>query len=218
MRIRKLKTFVAFVLFLASAVAGAEESCRWADTKVAKVLGGDFVSPEQVAIKWGVVYSDTQLKQLCDTVPTTNKEVWWLKLNDYVFMPAPPRPMSLAEMRDVPSSGDGDRTTFGWLPIKKKPFKGSLGESWETQRGLLSEKNERPPNDAEAFWVITSYFRVRGIRLFEKFFVRTNSVDSSGNRVLVGLFTGDSPNVCGCSGDILDAKNVGITSATQRRK
>jgi hypothetical protein len=37
-------------------------------------------------------------------------------------------------------------------------------------------------------WFITTYFEVRGTRLFEGVYVRTSTLDSFGQHVLVGLF------------------------------
>jgi hypothetical protein len=44
------------------------------------------------------------------------------------------------------------------------------------------------PNAAEMSWFITTYFEVRGIRLFESIYVRTSNLDSDGDRVSVGGF------------------------------
>jgi hypothetical protein len=207
---------VAFVLFLASAVAGAEDKC-WAEAE--QYLGTDFVSPTDVMrVNTSMTYSATQMEELCRTIPTGvgwGDQLWWLKKGHYILMPAPTTPVSLAEIRGV--GVGGDKTTFGWLAIKKEPVPGSLGKNWEKQEKLLS-RNERIPNAAEVFWYVTTYFRVRGVRLFKDAFVRTASVDSNGNRVLVGFFTADNPNVCGCSGDTLDATTVGIAAAGKRKE
>ena len=80
-----------------------------------------------------------------------------------------------------------DKTSFGWLAIKKTPVSNSTNKKWDEQSKLLSAL-EHIPNAAEMSWFITTYFEVRGIRLFESVYVRTSSLDSGGFSVHVGHF------------------------------
>jgi hypothetical protein len=168
------------------------------------ILGNDFITPEEVAkARPGVVYSDEQIAALASTLPSADV-LRWCKDNGYAVTPAPPTAMSMLDVRELATgnfySKTGgwyadqkfarkDKTSFGWLAIRKTPVPNSTSRTWSEQQQLLSGV-ESVPNAAEMTWFITTYFAVRGVRLFRGVYVRTSSLDSDDSHVLVGYFGG----------------------------
>lgn len=166
------------------------------------ILGADFITPEEVMkARPSIVYTDEQITALAESLPSEDM-LKWCKENGYAVMPAPPTAMSLLDVLEIQSAHfysktDGwyadqkfarkDKTSFGWLLVKKTPVSNSTSKTWNEQNKLLSAL-ETVPNAAESSWFITTYFEVRGIRLFECIYVRTSSVGSDGDRVNVGGF------------------------------
>ncbi len=173
------------------------------------ILGSDFITPEEVAkARPSIAYTDEQMTTLAENLPSEDV-LKWCKDNGYAVIPAPPAAMSLLDVREIQpihfySKTGGwyaeqkfareDKTSFGWLAIKKTPVAGSTSKNWNEQSKLLSAL-ERVPNAAEMSWFITTYFEVRGIRLFESIYVRTSSLGSGGRRVDVGFFDSKGLNV-----------------------
>lgn len=166
------------------------------------ILGADFITPEEVTkARPSIVYTDEQITALAKSLPS-EEMLKWCKENGYAVMPAPPSAMSLLDVRNIQSAhfysktggwyadqkfAREDKTSFGWLMIKKTPVENSTSKNWNEQNKLLSAL-EKVPNAAEMSWFITTYFEVRGVRLFEGVYVRTSSLDSIGHRVSVGSF------------------------------
>jgi hypothetical protein len=166
------------------------------------ILGADFITPEEVTKARGaIVYTDEQITALAESLPSEDV-LKWCKDNGYAVMPAPPTAMSTLDVREIQSAhfysktggwyadqkfAREDKTSFGWLLIKKTPVSNSTSKNWNEQNKLLSAL-EKVPNAAEMSWFITTYFEVRGVRLFEGVYVRTSSLDSGGHHVNVGLF------------------------------
>ncbi len=207
---------VAVIVLAFASLSETQTKFDWASTHASKTLGVDFVSPEDVTRVNGFIYTETQLEELAKTIPSSRIDVGWLKRGHYILMPAPPEPMSLSAVRGVHSDSDeGDKTSFGWLAIKKEAVPKSAGKPWHEQLKLLSS-NERVPNAAELVWYVNTYFKVRGVRLFERIFVRSSSLDTHDKHVVVGFFTDDDPKVCGCTTDGADSI-VGIAAAGKRK-
>ncbi len=166
------------------------------------ILGADFITPEEVTSARGaIVYTGEETHKLAESLPPQDV-LKWCKENGYAVMPAPPTAMSTLDVREIQSAhfysktggwyadqkfAREDKTSFGWLLIKKTPVPNSTSKNWNEQNKLLSAL-EKVPNAAEMSWFITTYFEVRGIRLFEGVYVRTSSLDSDGRRVRVGYF------------------------------
>ena len=166
------------------------------------ILGADFITPEEVTkARPSIAYTDEQITALAESLPSEDV-LKWCKDNGYAVIPAPPTAMSLLDVREIQSAhfysktggwysdqkfAREDKTSFGWLMIKKTPVSDSTSKNWNEQNKLLSAL-EKVPNAVEMSWFITTYFEVRGIRLFENIYVRTSSLDSVGVRVNVGLF------------------------------
>ncbi len=65
------------------------------------ILGADFITPEEVAkSRKGVAYTDDQLSQFGDTVPS-QEVLEWCRDNGYMLIAGPSRPMSLLEVRSL---------------------------------------------------------------------------------------------------------------------
>ncbi|MFA7662823.1 MAG: hypothetical protein WCX88_02800, partial [Patescibacteria group bacterium] len=107
-----------------------------------------------------------------------------------------------------------EKTSFGWLLIKKVPVSKSTSKNWSFQEDLLS-KLERVPSAAEISWFITTYFDVRGVRLFKRACVRTSSRDSKDCHVIIGEFKSDG--LCVYSYEDWDESNDLGLSATRKR-
>jgi hypothetical protein len=172
-------------------------------TLAKSILGGDFISPEEImTARPDVVYSPEQIGQLAATIPS-EEVLRSLKANGYGLMPNPPEAFPLLAVRtskpshfytktggwyeDHPFARNDLTGNSGWTALKKSPVADSTNKNWNEQIKLISGV-EYVPNVAEASWFITIFFDVRGVRLFEKVYVRTSSLDSDGDRVLVGYF------------------------------
>ena len=170
-------------------------------TLAKQILGDDFITPEEIAKARGVVYSSEHIESLANSIPPEDT-LRWCRDNGYAIMTAPPTAMSLLDVRsfqnahfyskeggwyekDAEKFSRDDKTTFGWLTIRKDIVPKSTSKNWNEQQKLISGV-ERVPNAAEMSWFITTYFEVRGVRLFERIYVRTSSLDSVGDRVYVG--------------------------------
>ncbi len=190
-----------------------------------KILGDDIIFPDEIAEACGLSYSEEQLKRLADVLPSEDV-LRWCKANNYVVAACPPKPMSLLEVRslkpDIFYSKSGgwyvdqefaqeDKTSFGWLAIRKDIVPKSQSKNWDEQLRLLAGE-ELVPNAGEFAWFITTYYEVRGVRLFERIYARTSSVDSGGDRVYVGNF--DSEGL-GVNDDWDDSRSdyLGVSSA-----
>lgn len=164
------------------------------------ILGADFIKPEEITkARLSILYSDNQIKALAENLPSEDV-LKWCKDTGCAVIPSPPTPMSTLDVRkiwfahfysktggwyDDQKFAHEDKTSFGWLAIKKTPVSNSTSKNWSEQNKLLSD-DERVPNAAEMSWFITTYFQARSVRLFESVNVRTSSLDSDGDHVYVG--------------------------------
>ena len=190
-------------------------------TLAKSILGGDFITAEEIMVaRPNVVYSTEQIAKLAETIPSEDI-LRSLKENGYGLMPQPPKAMSLLAIRSAKSAhlysrtegwyanqkfAQNELTGTGWLAVKKTSVNGSTNKNWDEQNKLLTNA-EYVLNAAETSWFITIFFDVRGVRLFEKGYVRTSSLDSDGNHVIVGSFDAEGLGVSGIwgsrRGDIL---------------
>jgi hypothetical protein len=197
--------------FAAYLLAGIRRfSAEEPDYKLARtILGKDFVSTEDIMkSRKGVVYTDDQLSQFGDTVPS-QEVLQWCYDNGYMLIAGPNRPMSLLEVRDLKrdyfySKESGwhaehkftlnDKVDTRWIMFRKEPVPGSTSKNWSEQQALLSE-TEVTLNAAEVAWCVTTYKAVRGIYLLDDLYVRTSSLGSDGVRVSVGGFDAEGLSV-----------------------
>lgn len=173
------------------------------------ILGGDFITAEEImTARHDVVYSLEQIAELATTIPSV-EVLRSLKENGYGLMPQSPDALSIFDIRSAKPANfylktnswyanqafaRDDTTGTGWLAIKKTPVNGSLIRKWDEQNALLSSA-EYVPNAAEVSWFITIFCDIRGIRLFEKVYIRTSSLDSCGHHVIVGYFDAEGINI-----------------------
>lgn len=149
----------------------------------------------------GIVYTDEQLSQFGDTVPS-QEALEWCRDNGYILIAGPNRPMSLLEVRSLKKDyfyskeggwyfeqavAQNDKAETRWIMLRKEPVPQSTSKNWNEQQALLSE-DEVTPNVAEVAWCVTTYKAVRNTYLLSSVYVRTSSLDSDGDRVFVGSF------------------------------
>jgi hypothetical protein len=167
------------------------------------VMGDDIIFPYDVVAARGITYTDQLLKHLADTIPSA-QQLKWCKENGYAIVAGSPTPMSLLDIHSLKPSlfiaemggwyveesfASDDKVKCEWLAIRKTEVLNSLNKTWDEQQILLRE-HEQVPNAAEMSWFITTYYEVRGVRLFPNVFVRTCSVNWEDYHVLVGFFGG----------------------------
>lgn len=173
------------------------------------ILGADFITPEEITkARPSIGYAAAQIAALTESLPSEDV-LNWCKENGYAVMPAPPIAMSILDVRVIQPAhfyfkagawyddrefAHDDRTSFGWLLIKKTPAVNSIGKKWQDRDKFLSAL-ERVPNAAEMSWFITTYFEVRGVRLFGDAHVRTSSLGVQDSHITVGGFGFDGFNV-----------------------
>lgn len=169
------------------------------------ILGGDFITPNEVVQARDQSYSDAQLTAFQSTLPS--KEILeWLKVNNYMLVPGPSKTLSLLDVRRLNDalfySKDGkgwysesgetfsrtDTVSPVWLALRKSPVPDSTSKTWGEQQTLLGN-DEYFPNAAEVTWGLTTYKEVRGTYLMDNIWVRTSSALSDDRRVYVGGFS-----------------------------
>ena len=199
-RLNESKSFAAGLLDLIKM-----HSAKQPDYTLARsILGGDFITPEEITtVRPDVVYTSEQIATLADSIPSADV-LKWCKKSGYAVVAGSPSPMSLIDVRSAKSDhfysktegwyananqkfSRDDKVSLGWLLIRKEPVPKSLSKNWDEQSALLGS-GEFVPNAAEMSWVITVFYDVRGVRLFERVYVRTSSLVSGGGRVSVGFF------------------------------
>ncbi len=74
-----------------------------------------------------------------------------------------------------------------WRLIRKTPVDDSTSKAWNEQKKLIADTDEIPSARQVVYMIILN-FLATGERLFETLYVRTSSVPSYCNRVLVGYF------------------------------
>jgi hypothetical protein len=164
------------------------------------ILGADFISPEE--LHPSIIYTAEQLVQLAEMMPSEEK-LRWAKANGCAVIAPSPRPLSVLDIRALEpeifySKTEGwyanpkekfassDKTSFGWMIVKKTPVQGSTNENWTEQSRRLSEL-EYVPNAAEMAWFITTFLKVHGVKLFDGVYVRTSSLAADGIHVCLGF-------------------------------
>ena len=193
MKIFRIISVLFFVVFFANVIHAAKT---------------DFISPEEVAKAHSMTYTKAQLDHFAKTMPS-EKTQQWLSENDYVLMPGPPKSMSLLAIHqlapklflpevleyawyksDVQRFSREETVKPTWLAIKKTLFFSSTHKTWDEQKKLLLD-GERVPSVAEVAWIVTTYYKVRGVYMFPNFYVRTSSEPGQGTNktnVIVGQF------------------------------
>lgn len=179
------------------------KNCGISQEEVAHIiLGDDIIFPEDVMSARDLSYTNEQLAQLADTLPSV--EVFrWCKENNYAVMPGPPHSMNVLEVRALQPTlffyetggwydwrercpfSFNDKVEFGWIAVRKGIVPGSIGKGWVALCDLLS-KEEKVPNVAKLVWFVTTYKLVRGTQFFTDCSARTSSIGEEGRHIFVG--------------------------------
>jgi len=101
----------------------------------------------------------------------------------------------------------------GWKLIRKTPVSDSTSKTWQEQQKLFSKEEEIPTVQSMVYTIISHYLNT-GERLFEKTYVRTSSLDSGGNRVVVGGFDSDGLGIY----DYWDGSRASALAVSSSRK
>lgn len=188
------------------------------------ILGEDIIFPREISLKRGLVYNQVQLRHLLNTLPAAH-ELNWCKERGCVVIAAPPEPMSLIDVYSIESDlfhkkgcysqgfSRADRTTPGWIAIKKTLVEGSTNRNWQDQQRCLLG-SERVPNAAEASWFITTFLKVSGVKLLTLDLVRTASVLSPNGHVCVGGFDAGGLHILGFKDNHPDPR-LGLLTARE---
>lgn len=196
---------------------------------VRTILGKDFISPEDIMkSRKSVVYTDDQLSQFGDTMPS-QEVLEWCRDNGSMLIAGPNRPLSLLEIRSLKSDcfyskrdcsyaeqafAQNDKVETCWIMLRKEPVPQSTSKNWNGQQALLSEA-EVTPNVAEVAWCVTTYKDVRNAYLLPSVYVRTSSLSSDGRRVLVGSFDASGLSVSFCWGS-RSYGHIGLSAARKQ--
>lgn len=171
----------------------------------------DIIFPYDITEISEISYTDEQLQQLADALPT-EEQLRWLKDNNYALVAGPSTKMSLLDICSAKSSlfyykkegwyanqsfAANDKVGCRWLAIRRNEVPNSLNKNWDAQKSLL-QKCEEVPNATEMSWFIATYYEVRGVQLFSDVCIRTSSairtssvVLLSSAHIVVGKFNGD---------------------------
>lgn len=190
--------FCPFTTYLELPMSLTKTSASYDHARI--LLGDDFIPPEEVKDnRSGIDYSQEQLNQFQDTMPSIDV-LMWCRDNNYILVAGPPKEMSILETFDLQPEyffwKDRSRYTnrkfvpidkvgTGWILLSREPVHDSIKATWEHQQALLRDF-ETIPNATELIWCITTYKAVRNTYLLPTNFVRTSSRDLDGHRIIVG--------------------------------
>lgn len=166
------------------------------------ILDQDFISPEEIAVKFDFFYSGKDKRILLERLPPQN-EFEWCRRNGMILVASPPCAFSLRTIQEryhclndahpwylryTQEFSKNDTTEpLMWVALQKSPIMDSFGKKFTEQRTLVVE-SVTIPNIATTAWCLMVYLVVRGVRLYEKVRTRTSSIDSGGNSVSIGNF------------------------------
>ena len=161
-----------------------------------QILGDDIIFTEEIAKARGLSYGNAELKHFVKTM-SSEEVLRWCKAHGCIVMAGPPSPIGLLGVRSIsqdlfrlnceddnwyekdPFSED-DEVKAEWLVVRKS----DTCYSRDSESVIL--KRERVPNAAEVSWFLTTYYKVRGGRFFERYGSATTcSYSSRGDRVII---------------------------------
>lgn len=166
-------------------------------TLARKILGNDFISPEEIALAYGLVYTKKQLIALRRRLPNKAK----LKaIGDagMLLVAEPPIAMSTFDIYALNTNyihllyfdnknlcekfaHDDMVEALGWIALRKRPVR-----NW-TNDGKLPSDIKYIPNAAETAWVLTTYRAVRNKYRLDQISMRTSSIGSAGYHVIINV-------------------------------
>ncbi|OGI83337.1 hypothetical protein A2997_02495 [Candidatus Nomurabacteria bacterium RIFCSPLOWO2_01_FULL_36_10b] len=167
---------------------------------VKKVLGEDFITPEEISATCRIQYSPQQLIYFMDHPPDYDNIIW-CKNNGFMLVAGPPNDMNLLQIRHSMEKtlfcnqywytgewfGKNDWVKPSWLMVRKREVPHSKHKNWMEQKTLVRQP-EYIPNVAELAWAVIMYKKVRGVYLLPNYMLRTSSVSDDGHHVEVGKF------------------------------
>ena len=154
----------------------------------------DFTTPEEVAAVRYLPYTKEELEYFAKTLPA-EETLHWAKKNNYAVVAGPHKRLDLKGVHLVNYDikffffpfGDfrEDSVRPAWLIIRKMPVPNSTNKNLSEQLQLLT-KDEEVPNVAEISWFVTTFYKVRRVRLFKGIAVRIpTAVSFSGDHVFL---------------------------------
>lgn len=165
-----------------------------------KIMGRHFIDTADVAIHYGIHYSEEELDGLYE-IPYSEKILMECK-DDFILVPG--YPLSILDIQRVvfqklftlaiPSAkpfyyDEGfakiEKVDLRWYLISREGFSESLDKPWIEQLGILSD-DEEAPRACEVVYVSILYRLARLEHLFINSFVRCRDVSSKGSHVIVG--------------------------------
>jgi hypothetical protein len=172
------------------------------------ILGSFFVSPEDIMIADPkMIYSEAQTDCLEELLPSIEALVSLGKCG-FILMPQSPFAMTFLDIRALEPNlfrvgnfrvhewyerwkfARSEFTGTGWLAVKQIPLGDpTLNKSWPEQIELL-KAGECVPNAAEMSWFVSTFFKVRSIKLFTTTCLRTASRFSDEQHLHFGHLDG----------------------------
>jgi hypothetical protein len=99
-----------------------------------------------------------------------------------------------------------------WHLIRKTSVPDSKSKTWSQQKEMVDATNiDRVPEADVMVYMIIGHFLETGVRLFEKEYVRTSTLDSDGHRVYVGHFDSRGLRLNGWDDDSRD-DDLGVSA------
>ncbi len=175
------------------------------------IMGGDFISPDEVEEARKVTYRNDILRNFVKTLPSKEK-LEYFKSRNFVLMPGPPIPMSVWDIYVLnpelcPSvqyrfsggeykSVHDDKIKPRWLAIRKCVYYKTIGKTWEAQVAMKHPHEFYIPNAPEALWELTTYRETRGEWLMkEEYSMTTSTFCSKDQHISVGYTEGGKVNI-----------------------
>lgn len=110
------------------------------------ILGNDFISPEEIAKSRGIIYTDNQLAEFRNSLPSQEVVLWWLRDNGFMLIAGPDKPMSLLDIYKLKPEFFSVCCEEDVLYVVIKPQNGDVGSSesrsYETSVDTYSLKDK----------------------------------------------------------------------------
>ncbi|MDO8497981.1 MAG: hypothetical protein Q7S61_05575 [bacterium] len=185
--------------------------------KARKIMSKNFFGIEDVQKHFGVTFSKRQLAYMAE-IPFSEEVLTECKDTHILVAYAP---MAIVAVRTKTASvklppkhrmfyqqdwydnnevGNG-AGALEWHLVRKTSVPESKSKTWQEQQDLLDHKIDETPEANVMVYTIIGHFLATGERLFEKEYVRTRTLDSDGDRVLVGYFDAYGLYIVDWSGD-----------------
>lgn len=176
------------------------------------ILDNDFISPMEIAMKYGFGYTPEKLKQFAETLPDI-KTLWWLRQNGYVLIAGPATDMNLISLNKLDpvrffaqEKGWFRRTSWQhnsyaetevvhtdeWLMLKKVnvPYLESVDDSETT----LVTYPERVASAVEVCYGLMVYWDLRQLHLVSRTPILTTSKSDGGVLIRINIeYSGPNP-------------------------